>query len=109
LPEALVNPARDGVRVTVRVTPGANANRILGVALTAGGAKVVKVVVTAPPEAGRANEALLHLLARTWGVPRRDLAIIAGTASRRKIVRVAGDPQALAARLDGLVAGLPRV
>jgi uncharacterized protein len=109
LPENLVTLVRDGVRVTVRLTPGANADRILGLAVTAGNAKVVKVAVTAPPEAGRANQALLDLLARTWRVSRRDLTIIAGAASRHKIVHIGGDPKALVARLDGLFAGLPRL
>ncbi len=77
------------------------------VAATADGKWVVKVSVTAPPEAGRANEALLVLLAEAWWVPRRDLAIVAGLASRHKIVRVAGDPQRLAAKLGALIAALP--
>jgi uncharacterized protein len=100
---------RCGVRVTIRVTPSASADRILGIAVTAGDAKFLKVSVKAPPEAERANTALLHLLAGTWRVSRRDLAIIAGAASRRKIVHIAGDPQALFARLDALLAGLPRL
>ncbi len=94
--------------MAVRLTPGAKADRIQGVASAAGGARVVKASVRAPPEAGRANEALLQLLARAWQVPRRNLAIVAGTASRSKTVHVTGDPQALAERLGALVAALPR-
>jgi len=56
---------------------------------------VLKATVTAPAEAGRANEALLQLLARAWHLPRRDLSIIAGSSSRNKTVRVVGDPQYL--------------
>ena len=69
---------------------------------------MLKASVTAPPEGGRANEALLQLLARAWRVRRRDLAIVAGMASRSKTVHVAGDPQVLAAHLGALVAALPR-
>jgi uncharacterized protein YggU (UPF0235/DUF167 family) len=55
--------------------------------------------VAAPPVDGRANEALLRLLARAWRLPRYDLAIVAGAAGRNKIVRVAGDPQELRGRI----------
>jgi uncharacterized protein YggU (UPF0235/DUF167 family) len=66
---------RDGVRVAIRLTPRAKADRVVSVAAAAGGGQVVKAKVTAPPEDGRAHEALLQLLARGWRVPRRDLAI----------------------------------
>jgi uncharacterized protein len=108
LPDGPLSRRQDGVRVTVRLTPGSKADRLQGVAAAAGRASVVKASVTAPPEAGRANEALLQLLAHAWRLPRRDLAIVAGAASRSKTVHVAGDPEALAERLGALVAALPR-
>ena len=37
------------------------------------------------PQGGRANEALLLLLARSWGVPRRDLSIVQGYAHHFKL------------------------
>ena len=73
----------------------------------AGGGHVLKATVTAPAEAGRANEALLHLLARAWHLPRRDLSIIAGSTSRNKVVRVAGDPQRLVEQVAPEIARLP--
>ena len=79
----------------------------MAVAAAAEGGHVLKATVTAPAEAGRANEALLHLLARAWHLPRRDLSIIAGSTSRNKVVRVAGDPQRLAERLAPEIARLP--
>jgi uncharacterized protein len=102
-----LTPARDGLRLAIRLTPRAKADRVLGVAATAEGKRVVRVSVTAPPEDGRANEALLQLLARVWRMPSRDLAIVAGEASRYKTVRVAGDPQQLSGRLGALIAALP--
>jgi uncharacterized protein YggU (UPF0235/DUF167 family) len=68
----------------------------------------VKAAVTAPAEGGRANEALLQLLAREWRVPRRDLAILAGAASRNKLIGINGDPQWLTVKLGPLIAALPR-
>jgi uncharacterized protein (TIGR00251 family) len=98
---------RNGLKLTVRLTPRAKADRVLGVAATAQGKRVVKAEVTAPPEDGRANEVLLQLSARVWQLSRRDLAMVAGTTSRHKTVSVAGDPQDLSDRLGALIAVLP--
>lgn len=92
----------------MRLTPRGRADRIEGIAHLADGTAVVKVSVTAPPEDGRANEALLRLLATEWGLARRDLTIVAGARSRNKSVHVAGDPSALGARLGAALAGLRR-
>ena len=100
--------APGGVRVTVRLTPRGRAGRIDGVARLADGTPVLKASVGAPPEDGRANEALLRLLAAQWGLARRDVAIVAGIRSRNKSVHVAGDPAALLARLGAALALLPR-
>jgi uncharacterized protein (TIGR00251 family) len=107
LPDGPLIPARDGLKLAVRLTPRAKADRVLGVAATAEGKRLVRVSVTAPPEDGRANEALLQLLARVLRLPRRDLEIVAGTTSRHKTVSVAGDPQDLSDRLGALIATLP--
>ncbi len=86
----------------MRLTPRARAERIDGIAQDADGSPVVKASVTAPPEDGRANEALLQLLAREWHVPRRDLTLVRGVRSRNKIVAVAGDPAVLTGRIGTL-------
>ena len=93
--------------MTIRLSPRAKADRLLAVAATAEGRHAIKASVTAPPEGGRANEALLRLLAQTWHLPRRNLSIVAGATSRNKIVNVAGDPHQLFAQLSGEVANLP--
>ena len=49
-----------------------------------------KVRVTAPPDAGRANEAVLKLLADALGIERRDLELTSGRASRDKVVVLVG-------------------
>jgi uncharacterized protein (TIGR00251 family) len=98
--------ARDGLHVAIRLSPRAKADRVFAIG-AAQGRRVVKASVTAPPESGRANEALLHLLARTWRVPRRNLSIVAGSTSRSKAVRVAGDPQQLIEKITSEIASLP--
>ncbi len=87
--------APDGVKVLVRLSPRANADRVTGTALDADGKALLKVAVRVPPEKGRANEAMIALLAKTWRLPKSRLTIAAGAASRRKTVTIAGDPQAL--------------
>jgi uncharacterized protein (TIGR00251 family) len=96
-----------GVRVAIRLTPRAWADRLEGIVRAADGAPLLKASVTAPPAEGRANHALLGLLAKNWGVPRRDLAIVGGAKSRNKTVHVAGDPAGLLKRLRSLLAALP--
>jgi hypothetical protein len=102
-----LSSARDGVRVAIRVRPGAKANRVVAVAAAAGDRQELIASVTERPQNGRANEALLRLLAGTWQLPRRDLRIVSGTASRHKVVQITGNPQRLLAYLAGLIAALP--
>jgi uncharacterized protein (TIGR00251 family) len=97
--EGPLRPAVHGVRIAIRLTPRARANRIDGIVQDAAGAPVLKIAVAAPPAEGRANEALLQLLAREWRLPRRDLSLASGAANRNKVVHVAGDPAALLDRL----------
>jgi uncharacterized protein (TIGR00251 family) len=72
-------------KLTLRVAPGARRGGVVG----RRGA-VWKVRVAAPPEDGRANAALVRLLADTLAVPRRDVEIVSGHGSRDKIVALAG-------------------
>jgi uncharacterized protein len=107
LPDGPLTLTRDGLRVAIRLSPRAKADRLLAVAGNSEGGHTIKASVTAAPEGGRANEALLRLLARAWRLPRRDLSIVAGAAGRNKIVRVAGDPHQLLGKLAGEIASLP--
>ena len=96
----------DGLRVAVRLLPRSKDDCLLAVADMQGG-RVVKAAVTAPAEAGRANEALVRLLARAWDLPRRDLAIIRGATNRNKVVHIAGDPQRLIEKITSRISSLP--
>jgi uncharacterized protein (TIGR00251 family) len=95
-----VTPTDRGVTVAVRVTAKARRQRIEGVAADADGARVLKLSVTAPPEDGKANAAVVALLAKTWKVPKSAISVRSGAASRRKLVAIAGDPAALARRIE---------
>lgn len=76
---------RDGewLLLAVKARPGARADRIRGVA---GGFLLVDVA--APPEDGRATERLLGFLAESFGVARREVALVAGAHARWKRIRV---------------------
>lgn len=91
--------ATDGVLATVRLTPKSSANAVRGVAHDSDGATHLKVTVTAVPEDGKANAALLKLLAKTWKLPKTSLTIASGTTARRKVVHISGDPASLYAML----------
>ncbi len=74
-----------GTRLRVRVLPGAASS---GVAGRHGDAW--KLRVRQPPEHGRANDAILALLARLLDLPPRSLRIVSGHASRDKVVELDG-------------------
>ena len=77
--------SEDTARLSVRLTPRARQSGIEGFE-----GETLRVRVTAPPVDGRANEALTALLARALGVPKRDVRVVAGQASRQKVVAVDG-------------------
>jgi uncharacterized protein len=72
-------------RVRLRVAPGATRAGVVG-----RHGDAWKVRVTAPAEGGRANEAVVRLLAETFAVPRSSVTLVSGHAARDKIVDVAG-------------------
>ncbi|MBW7850934.1 MAG: DUF167 domain-containing protein [Rhodospirillales bacterium] len=90
----------DGLRVPVRLTPKASRERIDGIVAEADGTLVLKAAVTAVPEDGKANAALVKLLAKAWRMPKSAITIVAGATDRRKVLHLSGDPDDLRRRLD---------
>ena len=82
---SFVQDVDDGCTLSVRVHPGARRNDVTG--LHAGS---VKISITTPPTDGRANEALIELLADLLRVPRARVSIVSGAASRMKLLRITG-------------------
>lgn len=78
-----VAPDRASTRLRVRVVPGARRAGVVGRL-----GEAWKVRVTSPPERGRANEDVVRLLAERLSVPRSDVRVVAGHASRDKLVEV---------------------
>jgi uncharacterized protein len=95
----LFDTADDGLVLRVHVQPGAGREAVVGIHGDA-----LKVRVVAPPVSGRANTALLSLLARSLGVDGKALEITSGETARAKRVKVTGlEPEELEARLRRLV------
>ena len=93
---------KDSVRLRLRVTPRARRNAIIGI-LDTGSGPGLKVSVTAPPADGKANAAVLALLAKALGVPKSTLSVITGATGRNKLVRIPGDGPTLISMLEALV------
>lgn len=90
---AFLRRLASGVTVELRVTPRARRSALDGsrAALTA--------AIAAPPVDGKANAALIALLAESWRLPKSAFAIAKGTTSRTKKVSIAGDPAVIAGRI----------
>ncbi len=85
--------------MALKVTPKAAANRLTGLAADADGGLVLKVSVTAPADKGKANAAVVKLLAKEWGVAKSDMEVTQGAASRTKTLLIRGDGTELMRRL----------
>ncbi|WP_436792903.1 DUF167 domain-containing protein [Actinospongicola halichondriae] len=88
-----LHASKKGVLLSVRVEPGAGSTTIVG-----RHGDAVKVRVGAPPTDGRANEAVLALIAKEFGLSVGDVAITSGHTSRTKRVSLGDLDLATAAR-----------
>jgi uncharacterized protein len=83
-------------RLRLRVAPGARRSAVVG-----RHGEAWKVRVAAPAEGGRANDAVLRLLAATVAVRRADVKLVSGRVGRDKIVELAGvEPEQVERRLS---------
>ena len=97
-PPLPVRATADGAVLGVRLTPKSSRDEILGIE-TFGGVSVLKARVRALPEEGRANDALVKLIAKWLGVPPSTVSVAQGGNSRLKQVRIKGDADSLLARI----------
>jgi uncharacterized protein YggU (UPF0235/DUF167 family) len=91
-----------GVSFVVRLTPKGDRNKIDGWGAAADGSRHLKARVSAVPEDGKANAALIALLSKTLGVPQSAIAIARGETARIKHMTVRGDASRLRAQLEAL-------
>jgi uncharacterized protein len=87
------------IRVALKVVPGSTREGIAGWLGDA-----LKVRVRAPAEAGRANAAVVRVVAEALGLPSEAVRIASGTSSPRKTLELDGlDHATLRARVDALL------
>jgi hypothetical protein len=89
----------DHVLLAVRLTPNGGRDAIEGVETDAAGEQFLKARVRAVPEDGKANKALIELVARHFGVAKSAVRLISGETSRKKILRIEGDPEDISKKL----------
>lgn len=78
------------LRFTVRLTPRSGGDSISGWQTGPNGSRFLKARVSAPPEDGKANDALIRLLAAQLHIGRSRIKIVSGAASRTKLIEVQG-------------------
>ncbi len=74
---------KSGCAITVKVTPKASRNSVLGAE-----AEWLRIALTAPPVDGKANEAAQRFLAEALDLPKRSVQLISGQTARLKIFAI---------------------
>jgi uncharacterized protein len=92
-----------GLTLHLRVTPNAGVDRIEGVETRDDGHEVLRVRVKAVPDKGKANAAVIALLAKALGTSKSHFTVVSGDTARQKTVFVAGDPEPLVAAIAKLI------
>jgi uncharacterized protein YggU (UPF0235/DUF167 family) len=92
----------DALILSIRLTPRSSTAQLGGIWQDGQGAEWLCASVRAVPEKGRANAALVTLLAKTFGVPSGAISLEAGDTSRLKRVRIARHGVRVAGKLESL-------
>lgn len=95
----LFSPIPEGISFHVRVTPKAAQNRIGEVMRDENDNPILKVYVTITPEQGKANEAVIELLAKTWKLKKSQIFIKQGSTDRNKKLYILGESKILLQKL----------
>ncbi|ANK93503.1 MULTISPECIES: DUF167 domain-containing protein [Rhizobium] len=93
----------DHLRLAVRLTPNGGRDAIDGIEEDGDGETLLKARVTSVPEKGKANKALILLIARSLRIPKSSISLVSGETARKKILRIEGDPEDLVKKLEALL------
>lgn len=100
-PPLPIKPTGDKILVFVRVTPNARTNAIEHIQELSPGETVLRIKTTAQPEKGKANQSVIKMLAKAWGLPKSAFSVKTGTTDRNKVIEIEADnPAELIARLE---------
>lgn len=86
---------KSGLRIRIRLTPSGRHDGVDGVMQDADGNWVLKASVTKAPEGGKANVALIKVLAKQWKLAKSSIEVIQGQTSRNKVLLITGDAATL--------------
>lgn len=92
---------KGGLLLSVRVTPKSSRDEVTGLHTAADGAVSLAVKVTAVPDKGKANRAVIETLAKAFRLPKSAFQLVSGETDRNKTLLVSGNP----AELEALMAG----
>jgi uncharacterized protein (TIGR00251 family) len=95
-----LRPGKGGLLVSLRVTPRSARNEVTGLHIASDGTVSLAVKVTAAPDKGQANKAVIETLSRACRLPKSAFTLVAGETDRNKTVLVTGNP----AELEALIA-----
>jgi hypothetical protein len=99
-----LQPHAEGTILPVRASPGARRNEVRGAH-----DGMLKVSVTQAPEKGKANKALIEVLAKALAVKKSQIALVSGeTASEKKFLVRGVPPEDLAQRLEPFLEKTPK-
>jgi hypothetical protein len=85
----MLRAAQSGVTVAVRAQPGGKKTAVIGI-YGEGVAAQLKIAVQAPALEGRANEALIAFLAKSFDLPKSAVKLASGELSRNKVFLLEG-------------------
>lgn len=94
---------KDSIILLVRATPNAARDMIEGIAKRDDGVTRLKVRIKAVPDRGKANKAIITLIAIQLGIAKSNISIETGETSRDKKLMIVGDPEALEQKLTALL------
>ena len=92
-----LRPGKGGLLLSLRVTPKSSRDEVTGLHTAADGAVSLAVKVSAPPDKGKANKAVIETLARACGLPKSAFSLVSGETDRNKTLLVTGNPAAVEA------------
>jgi uncharacterized protein len=98
-----LRPGKGGMLLSVRVTPKSSRDEVTGLHTASDGAVSLAVKVTAVPDKGRANKAVIETLAKACRLPKSAFTLVAGETERNKTLLVTGNLAGLEALMAGLV------
>ncbi|MCA3560170.1 MAG: DUF167 domain-containing protein [Aestuariivirga sp.] len=92
-----LRPGKGGLLLSLRVTPKSSRDEVSGLHVTSDGTVSLAVKVTAVPDNGRANKAVIETLAKACRMPKSAFELVSGETERNKTILVTGNPAELEA------------